>query len=113
MRATLRSTVVPSLSRHAHSRATPAFLLDFTSIEPLSSVPPCTRRWLGPDEPTLTRPESSALPIRATISRVRFCEPFSIRFTALWLLPSDSASWACVLLARMRASRIMVPMRFR
>ena len=61
MRATLRSTVVPALSRDAHSRATPAFLLDFTSMAPDSVVPPLTRRWLGPDAPTLTSSESSAL----------------------------------------------------
>ena len=73
MRATLRSVVVPSLSSEAQSRATPAFLLDFTSIEPDSRVPPLTRRWLGPDVPTLTISESSAVPMRAIISSVRFC----------------------------------------
>ncbi len=34
IRATLRSVVRPLLSSDAHSSATPAFLLDFTSIEP-------------------------------------------------------------------------------
>ncbi len=34
IRATLRSVVRPLFSRLAHSSATPAFLLDFTSIDP-------------------------------------------------------------------------------
>ena len=40
IRATLRSVVRPWLSSAAHSSATPAFLRDFTSIEPDSVVPP-------------------------------------------------------------------------
>ena len=113
MRATLRSTVVPSLSSEAHSRATPAFLLDFTSMAPDKVVPPLTRRWLGPDVPTLTSSESSALPMRASISRVRFCWPCSMRLTALWLVLSSEASWACVRPLCWRASRMSVPIRAR
>ena len=51
MRATLRRVVRPLLSRAAQSRATPAFLLDLTVIEPESVVPPTTRRCIGPDTP--------------------------------------------------------------
>src|SRR5690625_6711759 len=82
MRATLRSTVVPVFSREAHSRATPAFLLDFTSMEPLSVVCPCTRRWLGPAEPRPTSSESRAVPIFEMVSRVKFCCPRSEEHTS-------------------------------
>ena len=116
MRATLRSTVVPSLSSAAHRRATPAFLLDFTSMLPDNVVPPCTRRWLGPaDGPTLTltRSESSAEPMRASMSSVRFWAPFSMRLIALWLVFSRSASCNCVMPLCWRASRMRLPMRAR
>ena len=113
MRATLRSTVVPELSSEAHSRATPAFLLDFTSIEPERVVPPTTRRWLGPEVPTVTSSESSAAPMRASMSRVKFCWPFSMRLTALWLVLSSVASSAWVMPLCCRASRMSTPMRAR
>ena len=113
IRATLRNVVVPRLSSDAHSSATPAFLLVLTSISPDSSVPPATRRWLGPDVPRVTISESRASPIRASISRLRFCPPFSIRLTALWLVPSSVASWVCVQPRCLRASRIRPPIRTR
>ena len=92
MRATLRSVVRPRLSSEAHSSATPAFLEVLTSIAPDSVVPPTTRRCCGPAaEGDDLGVEAS--PMRASISRVRFCWPFSIRLTALWLVPNDSASW--------------------
>ena len=62
--------------------------------EPDSVVGPVTRRCVGP-APSETISESRASPIRASISRERFWWPFSIRLTALWLVPSTSAS--CVL----------------
>ena len=96
MRATLRSTVVPVFSSEAHSSATPAFFEDFTSIAPDSVVSPWTRRLLGPELPRPTSSESRAEPILETVSSVRFCCPFSMRFTALWLVPSSVASWAWV-----------------
>ena len=85
MRATRRSVVRPRFSSVAQSSATPAFFEDFTSIDPRSVVGPVTRRWVGP-WPMLTSGESSASPIRASISRERFWWPRSIRFTALWLV---------------------------
>ena len=92
IRATLRSVVRPLLSSAAHSSATPAFLLDLTLIEPDSVVPPTTRRCIGPETPSETISESRASPIRASISRVRFWWPRSIRLIALWLVPRISAS---------------------
>ena len=92
MRATLRSVVRPRLSREAQSSATPAFFDDFTSMLPDRVVGPMTRRWLGP-APRDTISESSASPMRAIISRERFWWPRSMRLTALWLVPSRSASW--------------------
>ena len=71
MRATLRSVVRPRLSRVAQSSATPAFLEVFTSIEPDRRVGPVTRRWVGP-APRATISESSAEPMRASMSRERF-----------------------------------------
>ena len=91
MRATLRRVVRPRLSKEAHSRATPAFLEVLTSIEPESVVGPLTRRWVGP-APSATISESSAEPIRASISSERFWWPFSMRLIALWLVPRSSAS---------------------
>ena len=112
IRATRRSVVRPRLSSEAHSSATPAFLDVFTSIEPCSVVGPVTRRWVGP-EPMLTSGESSASPILASISRERFWWPRSIRLTALWLVPSTSASCCWVQPRCLRASRIRLPMRRR
>ena len=54
MRARLRSVVRPLLSRLAHSRATAAFLLVLTSIEPDSLRPPTMRRCWGPLWPSET-----------------------------------------------------------
>ncbi len=48
MRATRRSTVRPLFNKVAHSSATHAFLLVFTSIAPDSRRPPTTRRCIGP-----------------------------------------------------------------
>ena len=87
IRATRRSVVGPRLSSDAHSSATPAFLEVLTSIEPRSVVGPVTRRCVGP-WPMLTIGESSASPMRASISRDRFWWPRSMRLTALWLVPS-------------------------
>ena len=113
IRATFRSTVVPVFSSEAHSSATPAFFEDFTSIAPESVVSPCTRRWLGPGAPMPTISESSAFPILEIISRVRFCWPFSMRLTALWLVPRVAASSACVRPDCWRASRTRAPIRGR
>ena len=71
IRATLRSVVRPRLSSDAQSSATPAFFEDFTSIDPDSVVGPVTRRWVGP-APSDTISESSASPMRASISSERF-----------------------------------------
>jgi len=71
MRATLRSVVRPRLSRVAQSRATPAFLEVLTSMDPDNVVGPVTRRCVGP-APSATISESSAEPIRASMSRERF-----------------------------------------
>ena len=74
MRATRRSVVRPLLSSVAQSRATPAFFEDLTSMLPESVVGPVTRRCVGPvgGGPKVTISESSASPMRATISRVMF-----------------------------------------
>ena len=82
MRATLRRIVRPRLSSEAQSRATPAFLDVLTSMLPERVVGPVTRRCTGP-APSATISESSAAPMRASISRERFWWPFSIRLTAL------------------------------
>lgn len=71
MRATLRSVVRPRLSSDAHSRPTPAFFEVLTAMLPDSVVGPVTRRCVGP-APRATISESSADPIRASISRERF-----------------------------------------
>ena len=71
IRATLRNVVFPRLSSEAQSSATPAFLEVLTSISPERVVGPVTRRWVGP-APRATISESSAEPIRATISKERF-----------------------------------------
>ena len=85
MRATLRSMVRPRLSSEAHSSATPAFFDVLTSIDPDSVVAPMTRRWVGP-APSETISESSASPMRASMSRDRFWCPCSMRLIALWLV---------------------------
>ena len=110
IRATLRSVVRPRLSSDAQSSATPAFLEVLTSIVPDSVVGPVTRRWVGP-APSATISESSAAPMRASISRVRFWWPFSIRLIALWLVRSCSASWCWVRPRCLRASRMRLPIR--
>ena len=63
---------------------------------PESVVGPVTRRWVGP-APRATISESSAEPMRASISRERFWWPFSIRLIALWLVDSRSASCCWVM----------------
>ncbi len=110
MRATLRSVVRPRLSSVAHSSATPAFFDVFTSIDPDRRVGPVTRRWVGP-APSATISESSAEPMRASMSRERFWCPFSIRLIALWLVLSRSASCCWVSPRCLRASRMMLPIR--
>ena len=82
MRATLRSVVWPRLRSEAQSSATPAFLEVLTVMLPERVVGPVTRRWVGP-APRATISESSAEPIRASISSDRFWWPFSIRLMAL------------------------------
>ena len=113
MRARWRSVVRPRLSSDAHSRATAAFLDVLTSICPCSFVPPTMRRWVGPEWPRLTNSLSSASPIRASISRLRFCWPCSIRATALWLVARLRASSDWVSPLCRRASRMSTPMRWR
>ena len=90
----MRSVVRPRLSSVAQSSATPAFFEVLTSMLPLSVVGPVTRRCVGPcgGGPNVTISDSSASPIRATISRVMFWCPRSMRLTALWLVASTSAS---------------------
>ena len=110
IRATLRSVVRPRLSSEAHSSATPAFLEVLTSMVPDSVVGPVTRRCVGP-APSATISESSAAPMRASISRERFWWPFSMRLIALWLVPSVSASCCWVRPRCLRASRMRFPMR--
>ncbi len=96
MRARLRSVVRPLFNRLAHSRATAAFLLVLTGIDPDSLRPPTIRRCCGPLWPSETNSLSSFSPTRASISSERFCLPCSMRATALWLVPSRSASSLCV-----------------
>ncbi len=110
MRATFRSVVRPRLSSEAHSSATPAFLEVLTSMLPESVVGPVMRRCVGP-APSATISESSAAPMRASISSERFCWPFSMRLIALWLVLSRSASWCCVSPRCLRASRMSRPIR--
>ncbi len=100
--------VRPRLSSDAHSSATPAFFEVLTSMLPDSVVGPLTRRCIGPP-PMLTNGSSSASPIRASISRETFWCPRSIRFTALWLVFSTSASCCWVQPRCCRALRIRVP----
>ena len=109
IRATLRSRVVPRLSSDAHSSATAPFLLVLTSIRPLRVWPPCTRRWVRCGPPSVTMGESSAAPMRVSISRLTFCAPCSMRWIADWLVPRRSASWACVRPRCWRAERTREP----
>ena len=109
MRATFRSRVVPRLSSDAHSSATAPFLLVLTSIRPLRVWPPCTRRWVRWGPPSVTMGESSAAPMRVSISRLTFCAPCSMRWIADWLVASRSASWACVRPRCWRAERTREP----
>lgn len=109
MRAMPRRVVFPLFSRLAHSSATLAFLLDRTSMLPLSCWPPLTRRCTGLCGASETICLSSDSPIRAIISRLRFCCPCSIRWIALWLVPSASASWLWVQPRCCRESRIKRP----
>src|SRR5215218_6931533 len=111
MRATLRRVVRPRLSSAAQSRATAAFLDDFTAMLPRSGLPPATRRWVGPVGPRLISSLSSATDSRPRSSRVRFWLPCSMRATALWLVPSRSASCCWVRPRWRRASRTREPMR--
>ena len=111
MRARLRSVVRPRLSRDAQSSATAAFFDVLTSIEPDRCLPPTMRRCWGPEWPTETNSESSASPILASMSRLRFCRPDSIRVTALCEVPSSPASSDWVIPLWRRASRIRPPMR--
>ena len=114
IRATLRSVVRPRLSSEAQSRATAAFFDDFTVTLPRSSRPPVTRRWVGPVGPVgprLISSLSSAAESRPSSSRVRFWPPCSMRATALWLVPSRSASCCWVRPRCRRASRTREPMR--
>ena len=111
MRARLRSVVRPRLSSDAQSSATAAFLDVLTSIEPLSFWPPTMRRCCGPEWPRETNSESRVSPIWASMSRLRFCLPCSMRVTALWLVPSELASSDWVIPLWRRASRIRDPIR--
>ncbi|MNW58117.1 hypothetical protein D3C74_359640 [compost metagenome] len=92
MRATRRSVVRPRLSSDAQSRATAPFFEELTSMRPDSSCPPLTRRCECLGAPNVMISESRAALIRASMSRLTFCEPCSIRWIALWLVPSLSAS---------------------
>ncbi len=113
MRARLRSVVRPRLSSEAQSRATAAFLDVLTSMEPLSFRPPTMRRCCGPEWPRETNSESRASPILASMSRLRFCLPCSMRVTAPWEVPSSSASSLWVIPLWRRASRMSPPIRVR
>ena len=92
IRATRRSVVLPLLSRLAHSNPTAAFLLVLISISPCSSRPPLMRKLVLPELLIRTISLDNTSPIRAIISRLIFCLPFSIRLIADWLVPSSSAS---------------------
>jgi len=113
MRARLRRVVRPRLSSEAHSSATAAFFEVLTSIEPCSRVPPTILRCWGPEWPSDTNSESRLSPIRASISRLRFCCPCSIRTTALWLVLNALARSSWVIPLCRRASRMSEPMRVR
>ena len=113
IRATRRRVVLPLFSRAAHSRPTAAFLLVFTSISPWSSLPPLMRKLVLPDLFSRTISLESTSPIRAIISRLIFCPPFSMRLTALWLVPRAVASSDCVMPRAIRVSWINVPMLWR
>ena len=63
--------------------------------------------------PMLTSCSSRASPIRASISSETFWWPRSIRFTALWLVLSASASCCCVQPRCWRALRMSVPIWLR
>ena len=96
IRATRRSVVVPLFSKLAHSKATAAFLLVLTVISPESCVPPCTAKLILPAWFSFTIGRANTSPMRAIISRLIFCPPFSMRLMADWLVPSASASCVCV-----------------
>ena len=104
------STVRPRLSRLAHSRATAAFLLERTRMEPSRWVSPLMRKFRALVLPGTMRGDSRALAIRLIISRDRFWCPDSIRWIALWLVLSSEASWFCVMPRCLRASRMRRPM---
>ncbi len=108
-----RKTVRPRLIRLAQSRATAAFFDERTEMAPRSLVPPWTRRCCGLFDPTEMSGESNASAMRVTMSRLRFWLPASMRWTALWLVPSTSASWVWVSPRCLRASRIRPPIRSR
>ena len=79
----------------ASGSPTAAHTYDFTVTLPRSSRPPVTRRWVGPVGSVglrLISSLSSAADSRPSSSSVRFWPPCSIRATALWLVPSRSAS---------------------
>src|SRR5699024_3881968 len=109
MRATLRSRVVPRLSRAAHRRATAPFLEELTLIVPLRRVPPVTRRWVGLAAPIVTRSALRAALMRVSMSTDRFWPPDSIRAMADWVVPRFSASWAWVMRFACRAERMRAP----
>ena len=109
IRATPRKVVRPRLSSEAHSRATAPFLEDFTVMVPERFCPPVTRRWEARGRPRLSRSASKAWLIRPSSSTDRFCPPFSIRATALWLVPSNSANWVWVSPLFCRAPRMRAP----
>ncbi len=113
MRARLRRVVRPRLSSAAQSSATAAFLEVLTSMEPVSFWPPTMRRCCGPEWPSETNSESRASPILASMSRLRFCLPCSMRVTAPWEVPSRSARSDWVMPLWRRASRMSPPIRVR
>ncbi len=113
MRARLRRVVRPLFSKAAHRRATAAFLEVLTSMVPESCLPPSTRKWVGWEWPRETNSLSSASPMRASISRLRFWPPCSMRAMALWEVASSSARSLCVMPLWRRASRMRLPMRDR
>ena len=109
IRATLRNVVLPLLSKLAHSSPTAAFLLVLISISPDNSCPPCTLKFILLALLIVTILRLSTSEIRAIISRLRFCLPLSIRFTALWLVPSADANCACVMFLDCRCKEIRLP----
>ena len=110
IRAMPRRTVLPRLIRLPQSRATAAFLLERTSIEPDSLVPPSMRKFIVPEVAGVISGDSRASAMRLIMSRLRFWLPASMRVMALWEVFSTSASWICVRPRCLRASRIRRPM---